>query len=268
VAGCKDYAGAAVLTGNGAIQCGTGIVTVVTSESAQEAVSKRVLPEVIVRSVAETEKGAMSLDAFDSIKSLCEKADVLAIGSGLSSNEETTRKLVREIIEKRTTPIVIDADGLNSVSPFELQGSDDLPLILTPHEGEFLRLLGTDDKHAIKDRVKVARDFAVKHNVILVLKGERTLLAEPGGKVVINSNGNSGLGKAGNGDNLAGIITGFIAQGMKCGVGIFESVVAAVYISGLAGDIAMRKFGKRVMIASDVRDCLTEGFREVGGDNE
>ena len=118
---------------------------------------------------------------------------------------------------------------------------DELPLILTPHEGEFLRLLGTKDKDVIKDRVKAVRDFAEKHKVILVLKGERVLIAEPDGQVVINPTGNSGLGKAGNGDNLTGIITGFVAQAVQTKVEIFETVVAAVYISGLAGDIAAKR---------------------------
>ncbi len=263
IVGSKNYTGAAVLVGNAAMQTGVGLTTIATSESAQESVSARVLPEVITQNLPETENGAISEKAFEKIKTLSEKADVLAIGSGLGSDEETTRKLVRKVIENRTTPIVIDADGLNSLSPFDLKGSDELPLILTPHEGEFLRLLGTDDKDAIKDRVQAVRDFAEKYKVILVLKGERTLIGEPKGKVVINPTGNSGLGKAGNGDNLTGIITGFIAQAVQAKVDIFETVVAAAYISGLAGDIAEKKFGKRTMLASDVRECLKEAFEVI-----
>ena len=99
-----------------------------------------------------------------------------------------------------------------------------LPLILTPHEGEFLKLLGTKDKEVLKDRVKAVRDFAEKHKVILVLKGERVLIGAPDGRVVINPTGNSGLGKAGNGDTLTGIITGFIAQAVQMKVDIFETV--------------------------------------------
>ena len=144
-----------------------------------------------------------------------------------------------------------------------MQGNDELPLILTPHEGEFLKLLGTKDKEILNDRVKAVRDFAEKHKVILVLKGERVLTAAPDGRVVINPTGNSGLGKAGNGDTLTGIITGFVAQAVQRRVDTFESVVAAVYISSLAGDIAAEKFGKRVMLASDVRDCLGEAFRRL-----
>ncbi|MCB1023032.1 MAG: NAD(P)H-hydrate dehydratase [Acidobacteria bacterium] len=263
IVGSKNYAGAAVLAGNAAIQTGVGLVTIATSLSAQEAVSSRVFAEVIAHGVSETENGAVSFEAFERIQLLSEKADVVAIGSGLGSDVESTRKLVREVIAERKTPVVIDADGLNSLAPFDLKGSEECPLILTPHEGEFLRLLGTSDKEAIKDRVMAARDFAEKHRVILVLKGERTLIAAPDGKVVINPTGNSGLGKAGNGDNLTGIVTGFVAQGIQAKADIFESVVAAVYIAGRAGDIAAERFGKRVMLASDVRDCLAAAFKEA-----
>ena len=263
IVGSKNYTGAAVLAGNAAMQSGVGLVTVATSESAQNSVSSRVLPEIMTRGLSETENGAIDEKAFEQIEKLSEKADVLAIGSGLSSDEETTQNLVRKVVENRTTPIIIDADGLNALSPFDLQGSDELPIILTPHEGEFLRLLGVKDKEVIKDRVQTVRDFAAKQNVILVLKGERTLIGEPNGKVVINPTGNSGLGKAGNGDNLTGIITGFVAQAVQKNVDIFETVIAAVYIAGLAGDIAEKKCGKRTMQASDVRECLTEAFQEV-----
>ena len=158
---------------------------------------------------------------------------------------------------------MIDADGLNALSPFDLKGSANTPLILTPHEGEFLRLLGTKDKAVLRDRVKAVRDFAGKYNVILVLKGERVLMGAPDGTVVVNPTGNSGLGKAGNGDTLTGIITGFVAQAVQMKVDVFETVVAAVYVSSLAGDIAARKFGKRSMLASDVRECLGEAFGSI-----
>jgi len=98
-----------------------------------------------------------------------------------------------------------------------------------------------------------------------LLKGERNLSAEPGGRVVVNPTGNSGLGKAGNGDTLNGILAGFVAQAVQMKADIFETVVAAVYVAGLAGDIAEQKYGKRVMTATDVRDCLQEAFEQTGG---
>ena len=235
----------------------------------------------MVRSVAETENGAISESAFDEIGDLLEKADAVAIGSGISQ-DDSTKKFVQKVIENCWQPMIVDADALNLLSPFvssphlskgnagENHPVGETPppllrkegrfLILTPHEGEFMRLLGTDDKDAIKDRVAAVRDFAQRHNVILVLKGERVLIGEPGGKVVVNPTGNSGLGKAGNGDTLTGIITGFAAQAAKMNIDIFETVIAAVYVAGMAGDIAEEKFGKRVMTASDVRECLSEVF--------
>ena len=282
IAGSESYSGAAVLCGNAAMRSGVGLVTIVTPRSSKASVASRVLPEVMVRGVAETKKGAISEAAFDEIGDLLDKADSVAIGSGISQ-DESTRQFVQKVIENRRQPTVVDADALNLLSPFVssphlsrgnagenhpvgetppplLRKEGSCLLILTPHEGEFMRLLGTDDKDAIKDRVAAVRDFAQKHNVILVLKGERVLIGEPGGKVVVNPTGNSGLGKAGNGDTLTGILAGFAAQAAKMEIDIFETVVAAVYVAGRAGDIAEQKYGKRVMTASDVRECLTEAF--------
>jgi hydroxyethylthiazole kinase-like uncharacterized protein yjeF len=264
VGGAKNYAGAAILSGNAAIVSGVGLATVAAPESVHNAIASRMLPEVMTRSVAETANGAIALEAADEILEFIEgKIDAVAVGSGMSSSEESTRQFVREFVERRKTPVVIDADALNSLAPFDLQGSDVLPLILTPHEGEFLKLLGIQDKEAIKDRVKAARDFAEKHNVILVLKGERSLIAAPDGRVVVNPTGNSGLGKAGNGDTLVGIIVGFVAQAVQMKVDIFETVVAAIYIAGFAADIAEKKYGKRSMLATDVRECLQEAFETI-----
>ena len=216
----------------------------------------------------------------------------MAIGSGISL-DESTKRFVQKVVKNRRQPTIVDADALTLLSPFALEnhpvgetppplvlaakpasvagtpqpckeGSQSLPpLILTPHEGEFMRLLRTDDKAAIKDRVVAVREFAQKHSVILVLKGERVLIGEPGGMVVVNPTGNSGLGKAGNGDTLTGILAGFVAQAVQFKIDIFETVVAAVYVAGMAGDIAERKYSKRVMTASDVRECMSEVFSEL-----
>ncbi len=262
IAGSADYSGAAVLCGNAAIRSGAGLVTIATSRSSRDSIAVRVSPEVIVRGIAETEAGAISEKAFEEIRELSANVDVIAIGSGLSSNDAPTRSLVRRVIEERTTPIIIDADGLNSLAPFDLSGSVELPLILTPHEGEFKKLSA---KTELTDRIAAARAFAETHSVVLVLKGERVVIAEPGGRVVINPTGNSGLGKAGNGDTLTGILAGFVAQAALMGIDIFDTVVAGVYIAGLAGDIASDRFGKRVMTASDTAEALAECFRGFDG---
>jgi NAD(P)H-hydrate epimerase len=222
----------------------------------------------MVKGVAETESGAVAEEAFDELTELLGKANAVAVGSGLSQSESTHR-FVQKLVEKRTQPMVLDADALNLLSPFDVHvdtsGTLALqsPLILTPHEGEFMRLLGAEDKNALKDRVAVVREFSQKHGVILVLKGERVLIGEPGGKVVVNPTGNSGLGKAGNGDTLTGVLAGFVAQAAKMNIDVFETVVAAVYVAGMAGDVAEKKFGKRVMTASDVRECLVEVFTSL-----
>ena len=273
IVGSKNMSGAAVLSADAATVSGVGLVSVATSEAALNAVSARVLPEIMVRGFAETPNGAISSEAVDDVLKFAEKVDVIGIGSGLSSEEETTREFVWQVVEKRQKPMVLDADALNALSPFEIQGNEEFPLVLTPHEGEFLRLLGTKDKEVLLDRVAAVREFSRKHNVILVLKGERTLIGEPAGAVVVNPTGNSGLGKGGNGDTLTGIITGFLTQTFagklaemtfeKRLSSAFGTVVAAVYIAGLAGDIAERKFGKHSMLASDVRESLVESFRQL-----
>ncbi|MBX3290152.1 MAG: NAD(P)H-hydrate dehydratase [Acidobacteria bacterium] len=282
IAGSDDYSGAAVLAGNAAMRSGVGLVTLVTPESSRDSVASRIEPEVMVRGVAETDNGAVAEEAFDELTELLGKANAVAVGSGLSQNE-STKRFVEKLIENRRQPVVVDADALNLLSPFKsgnatvkerarrvdgtLVDTRVSALILTPHEGEFLRLLGTDDKEVLNDRVAVVREFAQKHNVILVLKGERVLIGEPGGKVVVNPTGNSGLGKAGNGDTLTGILAGFVTQAAALDIDIFETVVAAVYIAGMAGDIAESKHGKRVMTASDVRECLADAFEELNVSN-
>lgn len=264
VAGSENYSGAAVLAGNAAMRSGVGLVTIGTPSSCKESIAARTLPEVMVRPLAETGSGAVSADAIVQVETQLEKADAVAIGCGLST-DDSTRTFVRHFVENRRVPTILDADALTLLSPFSErppQGGtqNDASLILTPHEGEFLRMLGTSDKEAIKDRVAAVREFSVKHGVILVLKGERVLIGGPDGKVVVNPTGNSGLGKAGNGDTLAGILAGFVAQAAAMGIDIFETVVAAVFVAGSAGDITERRYGNRVMTASDVRDCLTEVF--------
>ncbi len=265
IAGSPNFSGAAVLAANAAMISGVGLTTLATRESVRSVVAEKLYDEVITRGLPEGEDGTVSPGAIIEVEKIAKTADVIGIGCGLTAVDTATREFVHKVVAERKTPVVIDADGLNALSPFLLQGSRELPLILTPHECEFLRLIGSTDRKRIENRIAAAREFAAAHQVILVLKGERTIIAEPGGKVVINSTGNTGLGKAGNGDTLTGIITGFIAQSVVAKIDIFKTVVAAVYVAGLAGDIAERKFGKRIMRASDVRDCLAEACRELGG---
>ncbi len=266
VAGSRGFTGAAALCGNAAMQAGAGLVTVATPASVQSLVATQAMPEVMTTALAETDRGAVSDEAVNSVLKFAERANVIAIGPGLSSEDERTRSFVRAVMEKRQTAVVIDADGLNCLSPWpsDLSGSHEHPIVLTPHPGEMLRLLGTDDKSALSDRVKAASDFATAHEVILVLKGSRALVAAPDGRVFINSSGNAGLGTAGAGDTLTGVITGFLAQAfgtLKANADALQAVIAAVYTSGLAGDLAAGELGMRAMTASDIREHLSEAFR-------
>lgn len=278
VAGSRGYTGAAVLCGNAAMNSGAGLVTIATPASAQNSVAAAVMPEVMTTALAETDRGAVSDQAIDHVMRLASKANVIAIGPGLSAEDERTRRFVYSVVKQRVTPVVIDADGLNCLAkyssngwPAELHGSREAPLILTPHPGEILRLLGTTDKSVLDDYVSVARSFATKYSLILLLKGTRSLVAAPDGRVFINPTGNAGLGTAGSGDTLTGIIAGFIAQSVATSSENFDALlttVAALYVGGLAGDLAARKLGMRTMVASDIREHLSEAVRSLDPDGE
>jgi NAD(P)H-hydrate epimerase len=273
IAGSRGFTGAAALCGNAAMRSGAGLVTVATPVSAQPLVAAQVMPEVMTASLAETDRGAVSDVAMDYVLKLTERADVVAIGPGLSSEDERTRNFVRAVVEQRETPIVIDADGLNCLAPWlaALRGSGDCPLILTPHPGEMLRLMGADDRAVLDDRVTAAREFAVAHEVILVLKGTRPLIAAPDGRVFVNPTGNAGLGTAGAGDTLTGIIAGFLAQAyatLRSDADALETIIAALYIGGLAGDLAAQEIGMRTMVASDIREHLSAAIFTLDPEGE
>jgi NAD(P)H-hydrate epimerase len=212
----------------------------------------------------------VSDDAIDHAFQLFSKSSVVAIGPGLSAEDERTRRFVLSIVKRRTIPMVVDADALNCLAhsdhgwPTDLSGNQ--PLVLTPHPGEMLRLLGTTDKSVLDDTVSVARDFATKNNLILVLKNSRALIAAPDGRCFIVPTGNPGMGTAGAGDTLTGIIASFIGQSvatLKDKANVLEATIAAAYISGLAGDLAAAKLGMRSMVASDIREHIGEAIRSL-----
>jgi NAD(P)H-hydrate epimerase len=266
IAGSRGFTGAAALCGNATVSAGAGLVTVATPVSVQPLVATQVMPEVMTTALVETDRAAVSDEAIDYVIKFAERVNVIAIGPGLSSEDERTRKFVLAVVEQRKIPVVIDADGLNCLAPWptEIRGSPDHPIVLTPHPGEMLRLLGTKDKSTLDDKVAAAREFATSHEVILVLKGARSLVAAPDGRVFINPTGNAGLGTAGAGDTLTGIITGFLAQAFGTlgdDADALDAVIAALYVGGLAGDLAARDLGMRGMVASDIREHLSEAIR-------
>jgi NAD(P)H-hydrate epimerase len=273
VAGSRGMTGAAVLCADAAMAAGAGLVTLATPESAMHAAAARLMPEVMTTSLKETEAGSVSAEGYEQFESLSERATVLAVGCGLTHEQESTRRFVREAFERRRSPLVIDADGLNALSPWpaELKGTREAPVVLTPHEGEMLRLLGAAGPSALDERARVVAEFATAQSLFVVLKGTRTLVAAPDGRVFVNPTGNAGLGTAGSGDTLTGVITGFLAQefGAKGKErDALAAVLAAVYVAGLAGDLAARALGMRTMVASDVRRFLGAAVRALDPEGE
>lgn len=267
VAGSRGKTGAAALAGEAAMRAGAGLVTVASAESVQPVIASQVIPECMTEALAQTRAGTVAREAADRILDLARARDVMAVGPGLGSSERSTRELVREIVAKRERPTVIDADGLNSLAPWpeDLPGTKDAALILTPHPGEMARLIDRQVPEILERGVDVARDLAVTRELIVVLKGSRTLIAAPDGEVYVNATGNAGMATGGSGDVLTGIIAAFVAQRPDDPV---AAVRAAVYLHGLAGDRAASRVGTRAMIASDISRHLCEAFIEIGRDDE
>jgi len=267
VAGSRGKTGAACLTGEAALRAGCGLVTIATPESSQSVVASRVIAECMSEPLAETKAGSVAREAADRVLELAAERDVVAVGPGLGSSDKSTRAFVRAVAMKRGQPIVIDADGLNSLAPWakNLKGSVELPMILTPHPGEMSRLVSRSIADVLKNSIDVARSFAADQSVILVLKGSPTIVAAPDGEVYVNSTGNSGMATGGTGDVLTGMIGSFVAQRPDDPL---SATIAAVYLHGLAGDIAASRMGVRALIASDITAHLGDAFTSIGGEGE
>src|SRR5436305_2004742 len=267
IAGSSGKTGAACMVGEAAMRSGAGLVTIATPESSQKVVAAHAISECMTDGLAETALGAVSREAAERAMELAAARDVVAMEPGLGSSEETTRAFVRALAVQRERPMVLDADALNALVPWaeNVTGSSTHPLILTPHPGEMARLTGKAIGEVIHHRVEVAREFATAHSVILVLKGSRTLIAAPDGEVYVNPTGNAGMATGGTGDVLTGVIAGLLAQKPDDAL---AATIAAVYLHGLAGDLAAAKFGTRAMIATDITAHLGEAFIHVGGEAE
>jgi len=259
VGGSLGKAGAAAMAGFSALRTGAGLVTVATPRSILPTVAG-FHPELMTEPLSETDAGSISLKALDQFQSAAEQKTVLAIGPGISRHPETSQ-FVRTIVRDSTAPIVLDADGLNAFEEktSELNGRS-RTLVLTPHPGEMARLTGLSIKAIQRDRVNVAKTFAREHALILVLKGDRTIIAKPDGEAWVNPTGNPGMATGGTGDILTGIVAGMLAQHPQRA---FESVLAAVYLHGLAGDIACEHLGEQALVATDLVKALPEAFRRV-----
>jgi len=259
VAGSGGGTGAAYLTSQAAALSGSGLVTLAVGRSIFPIMASK-LTEVMVRPFFETKDWSLSLIAEKDIINFSDKADVLAVGPGISQNKET-QGLVRNLIAKIEKPVVLDADGINAcVGHIDVLRAAKSRLILTPHAGEMARLIGQDIKYIGQNRKDVALKFAAEYNTVLVLKGHGTVVAGPKGDIYINETGNPGMATGGSGDVLTGIISSFIGQG----VGPFEAAVLGVYFHGLAGDMAVREKGALSLIATDLLNKLPEVLKALG----
>ena len=267
VAGSRGKTGAACLAGESALRAGCGLVTIATAESCQPIVASRVILECMTEPLAETSAGSVSREAADRVLELAAERDILAIGPGLGSTDKSTRAFMRAVAVKRQRPMVIDADGLNSLAPWavNLLGSPELPMILTPHPGELARLVSKPIAEILKHPIEVARSFAVDRKLILVLKGSPSLVAAPNGQVYVSRSGNAGMATGGTGDVLTGMVASFVAQKPDDPL---AATIAAVYLHGIGGDIAASVVGTRAMIASDIIVHLGDAFISIGGDAE
>lgn len=259
IGGSLGKAGAADMAGMAALRSGAGLSTVAVPKSILATVAG-FHPELMTEPLSETKAGSISLRALRALDKLADGKTVLAIGPGISRVLETS-KLVRSLVKNQKLPTVLDADGLNAFAGHtsELSGKGRF-MIITPHPGEMARLLSSTVAAVQRDRTNVARKFARDHQLIVVLKGHRTLIADPGGEVWVNTTGNPGMATGGTGDILTGMVAGLVAQNPKR---ILESVIAAVHLHGLAGDVACEQMGEHSLVATDLIRALPEAFRRV-----
>jgi NAD(P)H-hydrate epimerase len=259
IGGAIGKAGSVAMAGMAALRAGAGLSTVGTPKSALPTVAG-FHPELMTEPLEETEAGTISKRAlgYGHLDALAKDKSVIAIGPGVSRHVETA-EVVRTMVKKCDQPVVLDADGLNAFEgrAEELRGRGRF-LVITPHPGEMARLIGSSAAEVQKDRLNIARSFASEHEVIVVLKGNRTLIAAPDGTVWVNATGNPGMATGGTGDILTGMVAGFMAQNPKR---VLEAVCAAVHLHGLAGDVACESVGEYSLVATDLLKFLPEAFR-------
>src|SRR5579863_5407662 len=259
IGGSVGKAGSVAMAGMAALRTGAGLSTVATPKSVLATVAG-FHPEVMTEPLDETDAGSISTRASERIEALIKGMTVLAVGPGISRNLETS-EFVRSLVVKCKTPLVLDADGLNAFEgrASELNGKG-RSLVITPHPGEMARLTGSTVVAVQRNRINVARTFAREHELIVVLKGHRTLIAQPDGTVWVNTTGNPGMATGGTGDILTGMVSGLMAQNPGR---IPGAVVAAVHLHGLAGDVARESMGEHSLVATDLVEALPEAFRRV-----
>lgn len=259
IGGARGKSGAPSMSSVAALRAGAGLVTAAVAESILPTVAA-VTPELMTMALLEGDHGEISSSNLDAARldPVLEKKSVIAIGPGLGEQPEAVSFFLG-LLERAKVPMVIDADALNALAanPGKLNGRGRL-LVLTPHPGEMARLTGKSIKEVEANREGIARQFATDHAVTLVLKGWRTLIAHPDGRMAISTTGNPGMAKGGSGDILTGIVAAMLGQYHEQPA---EAVEAAVYLHGLAADFAVSWQDQHTLLAMDTVAHLYEAFR-------
>lgn len=254
-AGSPGYTGAAALASDAAVKAGAGLVSLYTPLSSRDVLAIK-LTEVMVHGLLERMPGILGGGAASDVASSAEAADVLAIGPGLGTSE-STQEAVRTILQKITTPVVIDADALTALAGHtEILAAMQAQKVLTPHPGEMARLTGLEIAEIEADRINVAKKYAEQWQAIVVLKGAPTVIGCPNGTVYVNSTGNSSLATGGSGDVLTGIIAGLAAQEIS----LQEAAICGVYLHGLAAELTGIDIG---LAAGELAALLPQAREQV-----
>jgi NAD(P)H-hydrate epimerase len=256
IAGSEGMTGAATLSAEAAGRVGAGLVFVAVPRGLMPVLEVK-LTEQLKFSVAETDTHAHTIHAWDQLSERIESSTALAIGPGLGRHQETAA-LVRRVLTEAHRPMVVDADALNAVAP-ACPGVFPSNAVITPHPGEMGRLLGASTDEVQADRLAAARKAAAHFGCVVVLKGAGTVIAEPGGRAWINPTGSAGMATGGTGDVLTGALLGFLAQGLKP----VDAAQVAVYVHGLAGDLAAAEIGNAGTLAGDLLSRLPRALRQV-----
>lgn len=259
ICGCYSMAGAAIMAGKAALRCGLGLLKTALPKSIYPIAAGAIFESVFFP-LEETTDGKISKSNIEFLLYEAEKSSAVLIGCGLSVCDDT-EALVNSFIEHCTKPLVLDADALNCIAnnPDILKKAN-APIITTPHPGEMARLVKSTPKDVNESRDKIASCFAKEYGVVTVLKGKDTIIASPDGKIMINRTGNSGMATGGSGDVLAGMTGSLLAQGANP----FDTASAAVYLHGLAGDIAAEKLGKISMLPTDLINEIPQAYKRCG----
>lgn len=254
-AGSPGYTGAAALASDAAVKAGAGLVSLYTPLSSRDVLAIK-LTEVMVHGLLERMPGILGGGAASDVASSAEAADVLAIGPGLGTSE-STQEAVRTILQKITTPVVIDADALTALAGHtEILAAMQAQKVLTPHPGEMARLTGLEIGEIEADRINIAKKYAEEWQAIVVLKGAPTVIGCPNGTVYVNSTGNSSLATGGSGDVLTGIIAGLAAQEIS----LQEAAICGVYLHGLAAELTGIDIG---LAAGELAALLPQAREQV-----